>query len=637
MKKRTSKSLSAIMAAIMLIAAMVVPAAATMSIEEQMAANSAAWHIANAAGDTQTCEALHAANVALAEQAAGSSGSASYDEASGTWDITTEDGSNISSSGSYSGGKSNTITYTNTSSDGDISSTSNTAFTGSAIDAYMENGGSHQGLIDGYNNAAYNASSTGNYGTSAQTTSAQQEAAVIQELYGLSDSETAELQASLEASKQEYALAQAAYNAAIASGDAEAAAAARAQMDAAHQSAEDTRSEYNYSGDSYGYEDGGYFNPNYNPSPSYYYDDYPIVIPSVTYYSISASAGNGGSISPSGTTSVRRGDSQSYSISPSAGYEISNVKVDGASMGAISSYTFSNVTSNHSISATFVKKTFTISATAGNGGSITPSGTTSVNSGDSLTYAIIPNTGYEIASVKVDGINKGAISSYTFSNVTSNHSISATFVKKTFTISASAGVGGSISPAGTIQVTHGESRSFSILPDWGYKVKSVIVDGVDKGAVGGYSFSYVNGNHTISVIFEPSGEIGLDEPVVTDDTGLETDGSGIKSGYGIFASVDVTYSGVTDVKLTMTYDFGFGEKTVVLEETGRFVFEYPVNSQSPLGKRCVYIPVETLDGTYTLTFTLTAKNVEGEVLTETSTATVVVRGNMYEDDFTGDS
>ena len=239
--------------------------------------------------------------------------------------------------------------------------------------------------------------------------------------------------------------------------------------------------------------------------------------------------------------------------------------------------------------------------------------------------------------MKVDGTNKGAISSYTFSNVTSNHSISATFVKKTFTISASAGVGGSISPAGTTQVNYGESRSFSIAPTWGYKIKNVVVDGVNMGAIGGYSFSYVTGNHTISVTFEPSGEVDLDTPEVTDDTGIESDGSGIKSGYGIFATVSASYSGVTDVKLTMTYDFGFGVKTVVLEEAGNGIFEYPINSQSPLGKRCVYIPVETLDGTYTLTFTLTAKNVEGEVLTETSTATVVVRGNMYEDDFTGDS
>ena len=91
------------------------------------------------------------------------------------------------------------------------------------------------------------------------------------------------------------------------------------------------------------------------------------------------------------------------------------------------------------------------------------------------------------------------------------------------------------------------------------------------------------------------------------------------------------------MKVVMTYDFGSGMKTVVMEETGNGVFEYPVNSQSPLGKRCVYIPVETADGSYTLTFTITAKNVLGEVLTDTQTATVVVRGNMYEDDFTGDS
>ena len=56
-----------------------------------------------------------------------------------------------------------------------------------------------------------------------------------------------------------------------------------------------------------------------------------------------------------------------------------------------------------------------------------------------------------------------------------------------------------------------------------------------------------------------------------------------------------------------------------------------------INKRCIYIPVETADGTYTLTFTVTAKNAAGEALSDTQTATVVVKGNMYEDDFTGDS
>ncbi len=68
-----------------------------------MAANSAAWYIAKAAGDTATCEALHEANVALANSAASGGGSASYNSASGTWNITTSSGSTISSSGSSNG------------------------------------------------------------------------------------------------------------------------------------------------------------------------------------------------------------------------------------------------------------------------------------------------------------------------------------------------------------------------------------------------------------------------------------------------------------------------------------------------------------------------------------------------------
>ena len=107
--------------------------------------------------------------------------------------------------------------------------------------------------------------------------------------------------------------------------------------------------------------------------------------------------------------------------------------------------------------------------------------------------------------------------------------------------------------------------------------------------------------------------------------------------YGIFAEVPVSYSDVTDLKVFVTYNFGKGAKTIVMEETSKGTFGYPVNAESPLGKRCIYIPVETADGTYTLTFTVTAKNAAGEALSDTQTATVVVKGNMYEDDFTGDS
>jgi hypothetical protein len=70
-------------------------------------------------------------------------------------------------------------------------------------------------------------------------------------------------------------------------------------------------------------------------------------------YNITASAGTGGSISPSGTVSVSPGASKTFNITPSARYRISRVTVDGASVGAASSYTFTNVTKNHTISATF--------------------------------------------------------------------------------------------------------------------------------------------------------------------------------------------------------------------------------------------------------------------------------------------
>ena len=77
--------------------------------------------------------------------------------------------------------------------------------------------------------------------------------------------------------------------------------------------------------------------------------------------------------------------------------------------------------------ATFNIKTFTIGATASANGSITPSGPQTVNYGASQTFTITPATGYDIADVGVDGDSKGALPTYTFPNVTANHTITATF------------------------------------------------------------------------------------------------------------------------------------------------------------------------------------------------------------------
>lgn len=76
---------------------------------------------------------------------------------------------------------------------------------------------------------------------------------------------------------------------------------------------------------------------------------------SYSYYTIKATAGAGGSISPSGNVSVREGRDRTFTITPDKGYAISNVKIDGKSIGAVKSYTFENVSRTHTIEVIFMK------------------------------------------------------------------------------------------------------------------------------------------------------------------------------------------------------------------------------------------------------------------------------------------
>ena len=76
-----------------------------------------------------------------------------------------------------------------------------------------------------------------------------------------------------------------------------------------------------------------------------------------SYYTIEATAGTGGSISPSGNISVREGADQTFTITPDKGYAVANVKIDGESIGAVKSYTFENVSKAHAIEVIFVKGT----------------------------------------------------------------------------------------------------------------------------------------------------------------------------------------------------------------------------------------------------------------------------------------
>lgn len=479
---KTGKAAALLLSGLLLLT---VSVSAAMSIEEQMAANSAAWWIAHNAGDTATCEALHAANEALAaELAAG--GSANYDSKSGTWEVETSGGSKISSAGS-SNGKTNTTTYTTVSSGGDLSSVSGTSYTDDSIGTYLNAGGTKSGLETSYNNAAETVTDEVVYGDSAVKESAMHEVAVAKALLGLTDAEAQQLQAELELQKQAFESARALYLEAYAAGDLEAAEQAHAEMDAAHEAAQQVRAGYSYTADAWGVDDGGYFGAG-------------------------------------ARSAAQSGNTDFYS----------------------------------------------------------------------------------------------------------------TDLTVTYSIRAEAGTGGRIYPSGTVSVKQGDSASFRIEAEEGWRIAKVLVDGADKGTVTGWTFPEVQSAHTLTAVFEADGTVSIGTPELTSASGAALSGGAMKSGYGFGVNVPVTASGVSELRAELRWSFGGEEQSLVLQRAGS-VYVLPVNPESRAGYRCVYVPVGTPDGVYDLKVTVTAKDASGAEVRAERTARLTVRGSMYEDDFTGDS
>ncbi len=217
---------------------------------------------------------------------------------------------------------------------------------------------------------------------------------------------------------------------------------------------------------------------------------------------IVSSAAPNGTISPVGTITVPYGSSKYFKIEPATGYSISDVVVDGVSLGKKYGYTFSDITTNHTIHAVFERSTFIIKSSAGANGTISPLGSTAVPYGGSLAFTFTPAVNYHVNNVVVDGVSLGPQASYRFDNVTARHTIYVSFAIDERTIVSSATPHGTISPVGTITVSYGSSKYFKIEPATGYSISDVVVDGVSLGKKYGYTFSDITTNHTIHAVFE---------------------------------------------------------------------------------------------------------------------------------------
>lgn len=223
-----------------------------------------------------------------------------------------------------------------------------------------------------------------------------------------------------------------------------------------------------------------------------------VTTPPPTQYSITASAGSGGTITPSGVVAIDYGADKVFTITSEANYHIVDVLVDGVSVGNVSSYTFNSIKGNHTIEALFAIDTHSLTLTSEHGSISKSPDKTSYDHGESVTLTATPVTGYTFTGWTGDlagATNPVAIT------MDSSKSVTALFTSNVYTIIAIAGSNGMIVPSGAITVDRGSSQTFTITPSTGYRISDVLVNGISVGAVKAYTFRNISANNKIAASF----------------------------------------------------------------------------------------------------------------------------------------
>ena len=275
--------------------------------------------------------------------------------------------------------------------------------------------------------------------------------------------------------------------------------------------------------------------------------------PPVTY-TITATAGTGGTAQPA-TQTVTAGQDASVAVAASDGYCIQQITVDGdvqftAADASRTEYTvqFPAVDASHTVEASFAQ-VYTVTASIGAGGTVKFNGqpvadgaSAAFRAGDTLTFTVEPDSGYQIASVQAGGdVLSGENGSYTYT-VKGDCTIAVTFQKLTYTVTAKvSGTGGKVSVSPE-KVEHGGSVTLTVTPEEGYTVDSVqTADGtlLTPNADGTYTLDNVTEDQTITVTFQKQ----TYTVTVTAGTGGTASVSSKEVGHGGSVTVTVTPDG----------------------------------------------------------------------------------------------
>lgn len=263
--------------------------------------------------------------------------------------------------------------------------------------------------------------------------------------------------------------------------------------------------------------------------------------PSIVTVPIVATAGAGGTVSPSDPFEAATGSTAQITVTPNAGYVIDTVTdtigtnapldVTAQVKAASGVYEFT-VTTNpagHKIEATFKKDDtpnpdrdfYNVFVSHGTGGTVSPQGVVVVPSGGSVALTFVPDEGYKVAKMTVSADGKaeqvlmGNRFDYFLADVKEDTNVYVEFellaggetinTPTFYNIEATSSVNGTISPNGTVKVADGKMAKFSFIPDTDCKLSYLVVDGEDVPATslvqGQYTFSSVKEDHTIHAVF----------------------------------------------------------------------------------------------------------------------------------------
>jgi uncharacterized protein (TIGR02145 family) len=203
-----------------------------------------------------------------------------------------------------------------------------------------------------------------------------------------------------------------------------------------------------------------------------------IAILTINEYTIAATPNNDDFGTTTGSGQYEHFETATLTATPNTGYHFVNWTENGDEVADEMIYEF-EVAGPRNLVANFSVITAIITARAFDGGVIEPEGEIIVNYGENQEFTIIPETGHDIDDVIVDGWSQGPTASYVFDNVVEDHTIEAFFTPHIHIITATTGENGNINPTGEIEVTHGSSILFEIIPDEGFMPSELLIDGID--------------------------------------------------------------------------------------------------------------------------------------------------------------